>query len=345
MELYSKESSDLFQLLIFLKDNLLLIQGSNSGYMKSWDLQSGSFIRTFGIRTIEPGGKKQSPSIHSGPVTVVYVHDNSNSLAFSASACELFVWSLEEGTLIKTLNDHTRPVSAICSYQFNEVVNTVKHPAVMVSGGQDSIIMVYSLGDFAVKYKLDNEAGPVNDIKIPLVSLNDSKERLPVVVAACFDGSVQIWSLGSGQWLSSLHLPHGPVNAICVLPTPVPGLITGHGDGMVLMINFKTHEVLCSLDKYSGIEKKTEGIEDAVGAGSVLDVKEDDVYGMGAAVTSLDYTMYPRPMVVASYTHPKLFIWDLNVGESETATMLQEVLVLDLLWKDPLIAHDSDSED
>lgn len=280
--------------------------------------------------------KRLPPNVHSGPVNVVYVHDNSNSVAFSASACELFVWHLDEGTLIKTLTDHSRPVSAICCYQVSDIIDTAKHPAVMVSGGEDSMMFVYSLKDFSIKHELSNEAGPITDIKIPLMALNESKEQLPVIVAACFDGSVQIWSLGSGQWLSSLLLPHGPINAICVLPTPNPGLITGHGDGMVLLINLKTHEVLCSLDKSSAIISQT--------STSVVE-NEDEHYGMGAAVTSLSYTMFPRPMVIAGYQHPMLYIWDLNVGDTDTAIMLQEVLVLDLLWKDPLIAHESDSEE
>jgi WD40 repeat protein len=311
--------------------------------MKSWDLQSGNFIRTFGVRTRGPtDSQKISLKIHKGPVKVVYVHDAFQSLAFSGSACEVLVWTLEEGVLLETLTDHTRPVSAICCYQVSD-----KHPACLVSGGQDSVIMVYSLRDhYAVQHKLQNDAGPINDLQIPLLALNGSKEQVPVIVAACFDGSVQIWNLGSGEWLSSVHLPHGPVNALCVLPTPVPCLVTGHGDGMVLLISLKTQELLCSLNKKNCVTPATtaetrpphqhQPHPPRSRAGDALD--------MSTPVMSLSYTMFPRPMVLAGYQDPEVYVWDLNEGTSEDAVMLQEVLVLDLLWKDPLIAHDSDDD-
>jgi hypothetical protein len=51
-------------------------------------------------------------------------------------------------------------------------------------------------------------------------------------------------------------------------------------------------------------------------------------------------------MVVAGFQAPGVCVWDLDSGDSEAAAWMREVLVEDLQWKDPLLAHDSeDSEE
>ena len=349
--------------------------------MKSWDLQSGTFIRSFGarIRTVEElEGRVQTKelNVHKGPVKVVYIHDNMNSLAFSGSANELLVWNLEEGTLKQVMVDHTRPVSAICCYQHiddhknyensdnddvkdedddpdHPPVDRAKHPASVVSGGEDSLVFVYCLRDFTLRYKLDNQAGPVHDITILAVNLNDNsnKERLPVIMVACFDGSVQLWSLSSGQWLSSMQLQHGPVTAICVLPTPVPGLVTGHGDGMIFLTNLKTQDVLCALSKKSAqIQTQTPShtqTQASAWRGPAVTgaLKATENFGLPIPVTTLSCVMSPRPMVLGGFQSQHVYVWDLNIGKTAEAALLMNILVVELRWKDPLLAHHSDSED
>jgi WD40 repeat protein len=256
------------------------MQGSHSGFMKSWDLQSGQFVRSFGARArsdeeLEGKVQRRDLKIHKGPVKVVYVHDSESSLAFSGSARELLVWRLEEGSLVTVLADHSRPVSAVCCYQRGDTLSDddQRHPASVVSGGEDSCLYVYSLKELTAfdltgltyKHKLDNQAGPVSALQIPLVALNGTKQPLPVIVAACFDGSVQLWSLGSGQWLGAVDLPHGPVTALSVLPTPVPGLLTGHGDGEVLVLSLQTLEVLTALTRENAQEQTALGAKSSAG--------------------------------------------------------------------------------
>lgn len=328
---------------------MLNLQGSHNGYMKSWDLQSGELLRAFGAQSSnddegDDKAKKRGLKVHKGPVRVVYIHDCLSSLAFSGSANELLVWKLDEGILVKVLADHSRPVSAICCFQLSDTASDKKHPASLVSGGDDSCLMIYSLKDFSLTSKLDNKAGPINDIKIPLVALNGTKEMLPVIVAACFDGSVQLWSLSTGMWLAALDLPFGPVNALCVLPTPAPGLVTGHSDGSVLLINLQTLEVLTSLSKKNAETSTQPQTLAFLSKGRDSCGEEGSILHSAAAVT-VSCTMFPRPLILAGFQGPEVYVWDLDVGETEEARELKDILVLDLLWKDPLLAHHSDSED
>lgn len=323
------------------------------------------------------GGTERSKdlNVHKGPVKVVYVHDNTKSLAFSGSGTEVFVWTLEEGTLRRVMNDHTRPVSAICCYQHSQddfrydgtatdeedevglarmkrSFDVVKHPPSMVSGGEDSCVFIYSLKTFALLHKLDNHAGPISAIDIPLAALNGTREKLPIITVACFDGSVQLWSLGTGLWLSSIALSHGPVTALCVLPTPTPGLITGHSDGSIIVSNLRTGKMLASLLKTSARTQTQTRLSFSqhlaprgIGSGAGLVSKGGESLGLPNAVSTLSCIMAPRPMVLGGYQHPQVYVWDLNVGKTPEAVLLQDMLVKDLRWKDPLLAHNSDTED
>ena len=268
---------------------------------------------------------------------VVHVHENLNSLAFSASGKQVFVWKLEEGDLIKVLEDHERPVSTICCYQFSDTVSNDKYPASVVTGGDDSFVMVYAMNGFALKHKLDNKAGPIYDVSIPVLPYGERKERLPVIVVACFNGSVQLWSLGEGEWLSSIHYPEGGVRAMCILPTPNPGLVSGHSDGTVLLTNLTTREVLAPLTKNNA--------EILPHRGPTCAPRNGHSVGIASPVTTLSYSMFPRPMVLGGFQDSRVYIWDLSVGDSDEATLLRYALTLDLEWRDPTLAHDTDSDD
>lgn len=305
-----------------LKVMPVVVTGSHSGLMKCWDLQSGSFVRSFGDK--DNDGNVLRQNIHSGPVKVVYVHDCQKSLAFSAASNKLFVWYLESGALIYVKEDHTKDISAICCYQYSDTFSSSRFPASVVTGGRDSKLIVYSLKNFELVHTLDNQSGPINDIKISVMTLNEnSKNKLPLIVAACFDGRVHIWGLGSGEWLSCIELGGGSVNSIAVLDTPRAGLILGHADGSVQLVNARTNEALCSLSQ-------------------TVSAKEDRA---SPPVTTLSCTMHPRPMVLCGFQDCRVVIWDLVGGGTKDAIEIHHILSEHLRWKDPLLVHDTDSDD
>jgi WD40 repeat protein len=291
----------------------VVVSGSQDGLMKVWDLQSGNQIHSIGAE------------IHSGPVRAIFVYEGLNPQLYSATEKTIFVWLLESGELIRSL-EASHPVLSLHVYRSHEAFRDDLNPAVLVAGTSHGAILSWHLESSDPSFQYLGHQGPVHSLT------STTTPHLKILLSGGFDGSVKLWNIVSGQILYSIQDPlhPSPVFSLSLLHTPEVGLVIGYGDGTISVVD--------------------------IGTG----VKLFELLGHTEAVRSVSCTLQPRPFIVSCSIDATIKVWDLVTAAREEqyaaeTSFVHEGLYYGLRWeagetrekkaKDAAVETDTESED
>lgn len=291
----------------------VVVSGSQDGLMKVWDLQSGNLIHSIGAE------------IHSGPVKAIFVYEGLNPQLYSATDKTIFVWLLESGELIRSL-EASHPVLSLHVYRSHEAFQDELNPAVLVAGTSHGDILSWHLESSDPSFQYLGHQGPVYSLT------STTTPHLKVLLSGGFDGFVRLWNLVSGQILYSIQDPLHPssVFSLSLLHTPQVGLVIGYGDGTISVVDISNG------------------------------MKLFELVGHTEAVKSVSCTMQPRPFIVSCSIDATIKVWDLPTAAREEqytveTSFIHEGLYYGLQWeakesgerkaKDTSVETDTESEE
>jgi WD40 repeat protein len=269
----------------------VVISGSQDGLLKVWDLQSGNEIHSIGTE------------IHGGPVKAIFVYEGLNPQLYSATDKTIFVWLLESGELIRSI-EATHPILSLHVHRSHEAFRDDLNPAVLVAGTSHGTILSWHLESSDPSFQYLGHHGPVHALT------SATTPHLKILISCGFDSFVKLWNLVTGQLLYSIQDPLHlcPVFSLSVLLTPQVGLVIGYGDGTISVVDISNG------------------------------MKLFELLGHTEAVRSVSCTLQPRPFIASCSTDATIRVWDLVTAAREEqvaaeTSFIHEGLYYGLRWE------------
>ncbi|KAJ2798235.1 60S ribosomal subunit assembly or modification protein [Coemansia helicoidea] len=166
---------------------------------------------------------------HKEPVFAIDLHPKMPTLAVSGGGDDkAYVWRTDTGEEVAALDKHE---DSVCSAQFS------RDGTLVATGGMDGKINVYSVDDRRRCAQLD---GPDE------VQWMDWHPKGNVLLAGANDGSLWMWSLPAGSFMSVFSGHSGPVN--CGRFTHAGrNIVSGSEDGTLIVWDPKTAAIVHQL--------------------------------------------------------------------------------------------------
>ena len=164
------------------------------------------------VRVVASDAKSEKLSGHSRGVTSVCTLQEGTIAVSAGLDNSLRVWNLESGKLVRSLSQHTKPVSTLAMHPGNEGLPMV------ASASEDRTIRFWqpTIGRMVRYIRLDSAP-------LDIAWLNDGE----LIVAACTDGKIRIIDATNVTLLSEIDAIDGWAYSVAVHPTDGSILVAG----------------------------------------------------------------------------------------------------------------------
>jgi WD40 repeat protein len=161
----------------FSADGTQIATTGEDSTIKVWSATTGSLLRTFDVRTVEPNG---------WPQTVRFSPDGANVLSGDLDAV-MRLWSVTTGSLVRHFDGHSGPVSAVAFSPDG---------ALILSGSWDASVNLWDANTGRLIRTLKGHLGKVSSVAF----FPDGTRA----VTAGDDTTMKIWNLKTGELLATI---------------------------------------------------------------------------------------------------------------------------------------------
>ena len=146
----------------------------------------------------------------NGHIYSLCISEDSNTIISGSNNNDLILYSIQDGSCLRSLTGHGKGISSICVKGDN-----------IITGSEDLRIGIWSLKDGNLKQTLIGHTGAINDC---IICPNDDD----IILSCSFDSTVKKWSMKEGKLLMSIVAdPYSAIFAICLCKNII---ITGATD-------------------------------------------------------------------------------------------------------------------
>lgn len=259
-------------------------------------LASSAFDKTLRVWDLETGQTKYV--FNNGLINQMIL--KNDSLLFGAGQDgTISVWNFSDGTLLRKINAHNRPIAGIALYD-----------TIIASASEDHTIRLWNCENGKLIQTLKGHTAMLNYV----VFTHDGKR----LISAAHDGSIKIWDVATGKNIASMI---GFRNGEWITCTENGNYAASkNGDAYV---HWRVDNEVFSLKQFSEIHKNRE---------SVASVLQSTVY----SGSKFQFSLPPQVEIVRPYSRPSIYQGELKLeiaakGRNEDLTFevyLNEALVM-----------------
>lgn len=249
-ELVSNEKDPILSVAFPPGDDRILATGhGGSSHVSLWNIDSGEKLAQF-------PGASDLPDFNSNPDSggisaLAFTPDGKKLVAgfgsryllsTANSPSPLKVWDVESRQLIRRLEGHTGFCLALCSSSDGRL---------LASGGRDGKVIIWSTASWTPLQTLENidRIPSLDDNHAGRMYVDDAafSPDGAILAVASRSGSIQLWSVETGNHLAALHGHSNAVQAVAFSPDGRT-LASGSSDQTVRLWNVETRRELMQLD-------------------------------------------------------------------------------------------------